>query len=82
MPSWAARCRKRRRSEFPITNRGGGSYAIAVRSSTEPAILGLRCGRRSSWGIRLSDSGNSQWVKACARPDPAVGDVGREGGKE
>ena len=47
MPRWAAPWRRRRRGEFPITKRGRGSSAIAVRSSTEPAILGLRCGQGS-----------------------------------
>src|SRR5271166_4486440 len=48
MPRWTAPWRQRRRGEFPITKRGMGSYAIAVRSSTEPAILGLRREQGSS----------------------------------
>ncbi len=71
MPRWAARCRKRRRSEFRTTNRGKGSYAIAFRSNARPAVLGLCCGRGSSWGIRQSAAGSSQRGRVCARPDPA-----------
>jgi hypothetical protein len=64
MPRWAAPCKKRRRGEFPITKRGKGRYAIAVRSSTEPAILGLRRGQGSSgelgcWWQAVASRGGS-----------------------
>ena len=71
MPRWAAPCRKRRHGELPITKRGGGSDAIAVRSSTEPALLGLRRGQGSTWGTRRSVAGGSQRGRVCTQPHPA-----------
>ena len=71
MPRWAAPCRQRRRGELPITKRGRGSDAIAVRSSTEPAILGLRRRPGSTWGTRLSVAGGSQRGKVYTQPHPA-----------
>ena len=84
MPRWAAPCRKRRRSELPITKRGRGSYASAVRSSTEPALLGLRRGQGSTWGTRRSVAGGSQRGRVCTQPHPAGGAWGgrREAGEQ
>ena len=48
-----------------------GSDAIAVRSSTEPALLGLRRGQGSTWGTRLSVAGGSQRGRVCTQPHPA-----------
>src|SRR5271157_2402731 len=42
----------------------------------------LRSGPVRPLAIRQLVAGSSQWVKACARPDPAFGGVGREGGKQ
>src|SRR5208337_267077 len=49
---------------------GRGNYAIAIRSSARPAVLGRRRGQGSSWGIRRSVDGSSQRGRVCARSDP------------